>query len=162
MTRIRIVTLLMPLLFIFAPLAPAHAQDAPTPEVTPPAATATLQPAPNVTVNNYPTTDPSVTPQTGESPVTLTLLLIGSFLVGGAAVGTPLTYLLLNMTKAQKDTAEKLFLSQPPANIEKERAVIDVLDKAVTFLGKLLGVVKEVTDGLPNTDTPPASGSNSG
>ena len=92
----------------------------------------------------------------------LTLLLIGSFLVGGAAVGTPLTYLLLNMTKAQKDTAEKLFLSQPPANIEKERAVIDVLDKAVTFLGKLLGVVKEVTDGLPNTDTPPASGSNSG
>lgn len=144
------------ILFVFVLLvslvavAPVLAQTA-TPEAT------AVAPSGSVTVNNY-QSDPPVTPGEGESPLSLALLLLGSFLVGGAVVGTPLTVVILNLNKTQKDTAEKLFLSQPPANIEKERAIIALADKAVSFLGTVVTVAKEITDGLPNTDTPPTGG----
>lgn len=138
--------MLLVLFSVFANVR-ALAQSDATPEAT------TVAPSGNVTVNNY-QSDPSVTPSAGETPLSLALLLIGSFLVGGAVVGTPLTVVILNLNKTQKDTAEKLFLSQPPANIEKERALIAFADKALTFMGRVVGVVKEITDGQANTDTP--------
>lgn len=126
-------------------VGPTRAQEA-TPEATS---------APGVTVN---VEQPAAAPAPPLELGSVALLLIGGF-IGTLAAGVPALVALTHMSKAQKDMAEKLFLSQPPAAVEKERAVIDVLDKAVEIFGRVLVVVKEVTDGQPNSDPPtPASG----
>lgn len=144
----------------------AMAQDVPPVGVTP-EVTATAAPAPNVTVN----VDPGAAPAPDRA-VSIPELLIGiivAFFAGGATIGTPLTLVLLNMTAAQKDAAEKLFLSQPPSYQERERTILttlttmtDQVARLLTFFGKGLKVAEEITDGLPNQDSPPTSATDAG
>ena len=154
------------LLFPFTLGLRVMAQDVPPVgvEITP---EATAAPAPNVTVN----VEPSAPAAPTESPNILTLVigLIVAFFAGGATIGTPLTIVLLNMTKNQKDAAEKLFLSQPPTIQERERIVLstlttltDQVSRMMTFFGKALKVADEISDGLPNTDSPPTGATDAG
>ncbi len=134
------------LLLVAASLASAQAA---TPEATAPAPS-------GVTVNVEPSTPAPINP--GET-ASIAFILIGG-LIGSLAVGIPALVVVTGMSKAQKDLAEKLFLSQPPAAVEKERAALALVDKAIDVFGKLLVVAKEITDGQPNSD-PAAPGGTS-
>ena len=128
-----------------------------TPEATPTAAPGNSS---SVTVNvgQPAASEDTPPPATDTVRVSSWAMLLGylvAFIVGGVSIGTPLTLVIVNMTKTQKDMAEKLFLAQPPSAIERERYIVNLATTVVSYLGRVLGVAREVTDGLPNTDSPP-------
>jgi hypothetical protein len=173
--RLRILTGLFIFLLCLALSFGVSAQDdtpsTPTPEATLEILNATEQAteeateivvAPVVDVTAEPTTAPDVTtvPISDADRLSfswtvvsqLALTIIMSFLAGGLSVGGGILLALRFILKSPvlSNMVEKLFLSQPPEKLTQQRALIKGLKEVAEGVEKL-------TDGVLESDTPPAT-----
>jgi uncharacterized ion transporter superfamily protein YfcC len=84
-------------------------------------------------------------------------VMLLTFVIGGVmgalATGGPLLLVIGRIDKSTKDNAERLFQSTPPSVQETTHRIVGMGETAVETMAALVKLLKEVTDGQPNSET---------